>query len=327
MKNIQFGVLLLLVLGLIANTIYEKIASKRTPSYILEEKAYQFKEKIVVEIPKELFFAGEKVPLEDAEVLSRVDREFYVNAFWHANTALVIKRAAFWLPQFEKILTDNGIPADFKYIPIIESTLTNVISPAGATGFWQFMPDAAAETGLEVSEDVDERYNPIKSAYAAVKYFKQAHTKFKNWTLVAAAYNMGMGGIEGVLAYQRVNSYYDLYLNPETSRYVMRAIAFKDIYENPEKYGYARAGNATQVPTRSVNVNKSIEDLAEWAINQKVTYKIVKEYNPWLRTKKLTVKQGKSYIIMLPKDYRPNAPLREATGDAPIRVDSATTAN
>ena len=327
MKNIQFGVLLLLVLGLIANTIYEKIASKRTPSYILEEKAYQFKEKIVVEIPKELFFAGEKVPLEDAEVLSRVDREFYVNAFWHANTALVIKRAAFWLPQFEKILTDNGIPADFKYIPIIESTLTNVISPAGATGFWQFMPDAATETGLEISEDVDERYNPIKSAYAAVKYFKQAHSKFKNWTLVAAAYNMGMGGIEGVLAYQRVNSYYDLYLNPETSRYVMRAIAFKDIYENPEKYGYARAGNAAQVPTRTVNVNKSIENLAEWAISQKVTYKIVKEYNPWLRTKKLTVKQGKSYIITLPKDYKPNAPLREAIGDAPTRMDSATTAN
>ncbi len=327
MKNIQFGVLLLLVLGLIANTIYEKIASKRTPSYILEEKAYQFKEKIVVEIPKELFFAGEKVPLEDAEVLSRVDREFYVNAFWHANTALVIKRAAFWLPQFEKILTDNGIPADFKYIPIIESTLTNAISPAGATGFWQFMPDAAAETGLEVSEDVDERYNPIKSAYAAVKYFKQAHSKFKNWTLVAAAYNMGMGGIEGVLAYQRVTSYYDLYLNPETSRYVMRAIAFKDIYENPEKYGYARAGNATQVPTRTINVNKSIADLAEWAISQKVTYKIVKEYNPWLRTKKLTVKQGKNYIITLPKDYKPNAPLREATSDAPTRMDSATTAN
>ena len=326
MKNIQFGVLLLLVLGLIANTIYEKIASKRTPSYILEEKAYQFKEKIVVEIPKELFFAGEKVPLEDAEVLSRVDREFYVNAFWHANTALVIKRAAFWLPQFEKILTDNGVPADFKYIPIIESTLTNAISPAGATGFWQFMPDAAAETGLEISDDVDERYNPIKSAYAAVKYFKQAHGKFKNWTLVAAAYNMGMGGIEGVLAYQRVNSYYDLYLNPETSRYVMRAIAFKDIYENPEKYGYARAnasGGYMQAPTRVINVNKSIEDLAEWAINQKVTYKIVKEYNPWLRTKKLTVKLGKNYVITLPKDYKPNAPLRTDS----IKKDSTEITN
>ena len=131
-----------------------------------------------------------------------------------------------------------------------------------------------------------------------------------------------MGGIEGVLAYQRVNSYYDLYLNPETSRYVMRAIAFKDIFENPEKYGYPRinsvSGSYAQVPTRTINVNKSIENLAEWAISQKVTYKIVKDYNPWLRTKKLTIKQGKSYVITLPKDYKPNAPLR---------VDSLETVN
>ncbi|MBP7399241.1 MAG: lytic transglycosylase domain-containing protein, partial [Chitinophagales bacterium] len=191
-----------------------------------------------IKLPKELSFAGEKVPMQDFEVRERLDRELTVNSYWHSNTLQNLKLAHRWFPTIEKILAENNIPDDFKFVALAESGLRNVVSPASAEGYWQFLAGTAKEYGLKVNEQVDERYDVEKSTQAATKYFANAYKKFNNWTLAAASYNVGMGAIEKNLTYQDVSNYYDLYLNTETSRYIFRILAFKVIYENTEKFGF-----------------------------------------------------------------------------------------
>jgi hypothetical protein len=257
-----------------------------------------------LEIPDSFSFCNEAVPLKESDVRERFDREMHVNVFWHSSTYLVVKRANKWFPRIEEILKEQGIPEDFKYLVVVESALTNVISPAGATGFWQFLPETAKNYGLEVGEEVDDRYDPIKSTYAACKYFKQSYKKFGNWALVAASYNMGLTGVENALRDQQVSSYYDLALNEETSRYLFRILAFKEIFENKSKYGFNVKQEYLYKPVKLayVEVNQSIPNLVEFAIKNKITYKTLKIHNPWLRKNSLTVETGKTYKIALPKE-------------------------
>ncbi|MDW8287191.1 MAG: lytic transglycosylase domain-containing protein, partial [Flammeovirgaceae bacterium] len=187
MKNFQNAVILILLLGLIGYTVYDKMTE--IPCMSTEERLALANTHI--EIPESFSFCGEAVPLKEPDVRERLDREMHINVFWHASTFLVIKRANKWFPRIEQILKEQGIPEDFKYLVVVESALTNVISPAGATGFWQLLPETAKVFGLEITEEIDDRYDPIKSTYAACKYIKQAYKKFGNWTLVAASYNMG----------------------------------------------------------------------------------------------------------------------------------------
>jgi membrane-bound lytic murein transglycosylase D len=256
----------------------------------------------IFETPKKVFFAGEEVPLHYEDVRERYEREIYVNAYWQSNMILLLKRAPKYLQQIEDILKKNNIPEDFKYVAIAESGLLNVTSSAGAKGFWQIMPATAKEYNLEVSDEVDERYHLEKSTEAACKYLRSAYARFGNWTAVAASYNMGMGGYQKRKQDQKFESYYDLFLNEETSRYVFRILAFKAIFENPEKFGYDLPASEyyKHHPMRELKVNQSIPDLATWAIKHQSNYKYLKIHNPWLRDKKLTVSNGKSYIIKLP---------------------------
>ncbi len=253
-------------------------------------------------LPDSLTFAGEEVPLSTPDVKERLDREIYVNAYWHSNMIMLMKRSTKFLPEIEKILAENGIPDDFKYLAIAESALMNVTSPAGARGFWQFMRDTGREFGLEITGDVDERYHMEKATIAATKYLKEAHEKFGDWTSVAASYNMGQTGFSRRQNQQLSQNYYDLYLNEETSRYMFRILAFKVIFENPSKYGF----NLTEedfyyLPEfKEVKVQEDIKDLASWARQQDSNYKSLKLYNPWLRDRKLKVKNRDSYIIRLP---------------------------
>ena len=177
---------------------------------------------------------AKRSPLDKHYVLERLDRELLVNTFWHSNSILVLKRAAKYFPIIEPILQENGIPNDFKYLAVIESGLTHVTSSAGAEGFWQFMPQTARDYGLEVSGDIDERLHLIKSTKSAAAYLKDAYVEFGNWTLAAAAYNAGVQRIKSSLEEQQTNSYYDLFLNEETSRYMYRMLATKLIFESPE---------------------------------------------------------------------------------------------
>jgi membrane-bound lytic murein transglycosylase D len=255
------------------------------------------------DLPKELTFAGEKVPLEIEDVKERLEREIYVNAYWQSNMILLMKRSSKFLPEIEKMLKENGIPDDFKYLAMAESALMNVASPAGAKGFWQIMESTGKEYGLEISKDVDERYNLEKATFAASKYLNKAHGKFRDWTAVAASYNMGQSGFSRRQADQLAQNYYDLYLNDETSRYLFRILAFKVIFENPGEFGFhmRESDFYKNPPLKKITVTRDIKNLASWAKQQGSNYKELKLYNPWLRDRDLNVKRGKSYGIVRPE--------------------------
>ncbi len=257
---------------------------------------------VSIDIPEAISFAGEPVPLTMPDVRESFDKELQINTYWHSNTLFLIKRANRWLPQIDSVLEKNGIPPDFKYLPLIESALLNDVSPKDAVGFWQILKTSGKEFGLEITNEVDERYDPIKATVAACKYLKQAHGKFGSWTLAAASYNRGMSGVNKSLENQNVKSYYDLHLNDETSRYVFRIIAIKEIVENPQKYGFKlKQGHLYQrEKLRHVQVTESIKDLISFAQQQGINYKLLKRHNPWLRGERLTVNKGRSYLIAIP---------------------------
>lgn len=257
---------------------------------------------ISYDLPDQISFAGEMVPLDRSDLREQIDKELQINIYFHSNTIFLIKRAHQWLPQFELVLKKHGIPDDFKYLPLIESGLLNVVSPANAVGFWQIVKSAGKENGLEISREVDQRYDPMKSAEAACKYIKKAYSKFGNWTLVAASYNRGMSGLGRAIEKQKVDSYYDLFLNEETARYVFRIIAIKEIIENPERYGFKISPQHLyqQDSVRMVEVDSTIPDLVDFALAQGTNYKLLKRFNPWLRDDRLTVRKNETYQIALP---------------------------
>jgi membrane-bound lytic murein transglycosylase D len=253
-------------------------------------------------LPDSIDFAGERAPLHISDVKERLDRELLVNANLDATTLLVIKRANRAFPTIEPILKKYGVPDDFKYLAVIESNLVNAVSPAGARGIWQFMPETARERGMEVNDMVDERYHLEKATEAACKYFLDAKARFASWTLAAASYNGGMSGVNRQIEMQKVTDYYDLLLTEETSRYVFRILALKEIMKNPEKYGFAigQQDLYAQLPTKKISVDSSITDLASFAKSQGINYKILKIHNPWLRDKKLLNASRKVYAIEIP---------------------------
>ncbi len=253
-------------------------------------------------MPATVSFAGEPLPLNDFEVRERLDRELTVNGYWHSNMIQNLKLSNRWFPIIEPILKENNIPDDFKYLAIAESGLRNVISPSEAHGYWQFLKATGLQYGLTINAEIDERYDMEKSTLAATKYLKDAYAKFNNWTLAAASYNAGMGAIEGAVNYQKQDAYYDLYLKDETSRYIFRAVAYKIIFENNEKYGFFLTPEDLYNPLeyKLVKVNTSIPDLAVFANEHGTNYKMLKFYNPWLRSNLLTVKAGASYELKLP---------------------------
>lgn len=256
-----------------------------------------------LDIPEKLDFAGELVPLEDPDIYERADREFTVNTYWQSNTLLILKRANKYFPIIEPILRRNNIPDDFKYLAVIESSLTNAVSPSGASGFWQFMRPAAKEYNLEVTDQVDERYHLEKATQAACDYFNKAKRITGSWTMAAAAYNAGMTGVNTQATFQQTKNYYDLWLSTETSRYVFRILAMKEIMKHPKKYGFIfdKKHLYNELPTTNVMVDSTISNLTDFAKSQNITYKDLKLYNPWLRDKKLDNEDGKTYYIRIPK--------------------------
>lgn len=254
--------------------------------------------------PTAVDFAGESAPLKVTDVKERLDREILINANLHSTTTLIIKRANRVFPIIEPILQKYNVPDDFKYLAVIESGLTNAVSSAGARGVWQFMSDTAKEKGMEVNEIVDERYHLEKSTEAACKYLLSAKEKFGTWTLAAASYNGGMSGISKKIEEQKVTNYYDLALTEETSRYVFRILALKEIMKQPAKYGFSIFSSDlySQIPTKKIEIDSTINDLTSFAMSQGINYKILKIHNPWLRDKKLLNPTKKKYEIEIPTE-------------------------
>jgi hypothetical protein len=298
MKKITRPLLLILIfiLSIIffnAGNIPDKTLEKNTSS------TYNIK---ALKIPNGLSFAGEKVPTELNDIKERMDRELLVNTYWQSNGLLLIKRAHKYFPLIEPLLKKYGIPDDFKYLAVAESGLENNSSSAGAAGFWHFLKSSAKEYGLEVNQNVDERYNLEKATEVAAKYLKKSKKRFGTWTLAAAAYNAGNARIARNLKKQQVTNYYDLLLNSETSRYVFRIVALKEVLSNPKKYGFEfEEDDLYNLPDiKTVKVDTVITNIASFAKKFKTNYKELKLHNTWLRENKLNNKSRKLYKIRIP---------------------------
>ena len=292
------SLVLMIIIALVMSIVAIKTANKRPIS--LEQIVIQSHD---IEFCDNIYFAGEKVPLEMFNIRERYERELLSNTYFHSNTMVLLKRSKRWFPVIEPILKEYGVPDDFKYLCVIESYLSNVVSPAGAAGFWQFMKGTAQEYDLEISKEVDMRYNVELETEAACKYFLKAYERFGSWTLVAAAYNAGSTRVAKFMKEQGATSYYDLLMAEETERYVFRILAIKTIFENPEKYGIYVSNELSYQPYKyyTVKVDKDVKNWAEFAKEHDITYKLLKVFNPWLRSNSLKVKNGKVYEIKIPK--------------------------
>jgi membrane-bound lytic murein transglycosylase D len=255
-------------------------------------------------LPAELTFAGERIPLDNFDTRESLERELLTSAYRHSSTILIIKRANRFLPSIEKILKENGIPDDFKYLVAAESEFSNMVSPAGATGFWQIMQETGREQGLQIDNEVDERYNLEKSTKFACDYFKKSYEKYANWTLAAASYDGGRGAIDDQIAIQHQNDYYNLLLAEETARYIFRVMAYKMIITNPEAYGFRISKDDLYPELRyyEVKVDTAVTDFSKFADHFGTNYKMIKYLNPWLRKPFLSAKQNRTYLIKIPED-------------------------
>lgn len=255
---------------------------------------------IIPKIPNSMELCGETIDLTDIDVRDRLDREILANAYFHSSTMLYLKRANRFFPAIEKMLKEKNIPDDIKYLSVIESGLSHATSPAGARGFWQFMPETAEEFDLEVNDYIDERLNLEKSTFAACNYLSLAKDSLQDWFLAIASYNRGVGGVRSDLKWQESTDYFDTHMNNETGRYIFRMMAIKLIMENPREYGYDLSKMELYPPyqTKAIKVSGGIKDVAKWAVNNGVNYKIVKILNPWILKNSLPSNQ--TFEILLP---------------------------
>ena len=278
-----------------ASLLAMPLAAQRTPVV--------FSDVYSPEVPASVTLCGEKISLDPVDRYERFDREIASIAYTHGTTMLMIKRANRYFPELSKILKENGVPQDMLYLACVESSLNpRAYSPAKAAGLWQFMATTAKEYGLEVNDEVDERYNIEKATAAAARYLKKAYAKYGNWPSVMAAYNGGMTRISKELGSQNADTSLDLYLVEETTRYPYRIMAMKTLMENPSAYGFHLRDNQLYQPRkyRTVEVSGPVPDWAAWAKKQGITYSILREENPWIRSKSLTNKSGKTYKGRIP---------------------------
>lgn len=304
-KNILAGIGLVATTAVCVQAVQQDDDTQRIdPEIKKTDKLVNDYNVYAIPLPETLDFAGEPVPLDNPDIRERLDRELLVNTYWQSNGLLLIKRAAKYFPIIEPILEEEGLPDDFKYLAVIESGLTQAVSPARATGFWQILRSTGRELGLEVNDNVDERYNIELSTRAACKYLKNSKENLGSWTLAAAGYNAGNAGMSRRLDQQNVNGYYDLLLGEETGRYVFRILALKQILADPERYGFnfKEEHLYEKVPSYKVKVDTVVTDFVQFAEHFGINYKILKLHNPWLREDHLNNASRKEYQIEIPKE-------------------------
>lgn len=298
-RNVSYFLLLLLVVALILGSVVYQQQQRDVSTPGTNKQYYKI---VPLIIPDTLSFAGEPVPLDIFYVREALDRELSVNTYWHSSTLQLIKYAHRWFPMIDTILINHGIPLDFRYMPLVESGLQNMVSPAHAVGFWQLLKSTARENGLEVDKEVDERYDVEKSTRAACRYLKKSYERFGSWTLVVASYNAGKKRIARFMKQQKAESFYDLLVDDETSRYIYRMLALKMIFENPEHYGFyiEPSQEYPVIPTHTVAVNGAVKDWTDFAHAHGISYKLLKYFNPWLRKGYLRNPRHKTYKIKIP---------------------------
>lgn len=275
----------------VAGEVLDEAASTKLPQIITS-----------VNLSKSYDFAGEVVPADNFDAMERLDRELSVNSYWHSSTLLNLKASHRYFPVIEPILAKHGVPGDLKYIAVIESNLRNETSPAGAKGIWQFMKSTAEHYGLEINSEVDERLHLEKATEAACRYLKDYYEQFGSWTLAAAAYNMGGPRVKRLLEEQKAQTYYDLNLGSETSRYVFRIIAMKEIMQDPVAFGFYVNDPDLYQPLEynTVTVDSTVSNWGDFAAQHGTSYRMLKVFNPWLIDNTLTNRGKKAYEIKIP---------------------------
>lgn len=255
-------------------------------------------------VPEYVIFAGDTIDLTRADLRERMDRELIAFNFTHSTSVLMIKRANKIFPQVEPILKECGLPDDLKYLMTIESNLDpEAKSTAGACGLWQFMEASGRQYGLEVNDNIDERYNIEKATRAACKYLLEAYEKYGDWMTVAASYNAGQAGITRKLESQQVASGLDLVLVNETSRYMFRLLTCKMFFENPQAFGFKFVAQDLYPyipPKKVVTVTETVPDLVKFAKDNGVTYLQLKQENLWLRDSSLKDASHRTYKVAIP---------------------------
>jgi membrane-bound lytic murein transglycosylase D len=291
----------LLSAAVISSFAFRETNSDEAPVDVKDGRKLQY-EWYIPDAPKAITFAGEHAPMKRWDVKEYLDREILSNSYRHAATFEILRSKTRYFPVIEARLKANGVPDDFKYLCVAESALTNATSSAGAKGFWQFMKDTGPRYGLEITNEVDERYHVTKATDAACRYLNEAYSKFGSWTAAAASYNCGQAGYNKQVVFQNRTNYYDLMLPEETMRYIFRILAFKHIMTNPQELGFNVLPQDEYLPikTRKITVSQSIPDLAVFAQNNGSDYKMLKLLNPWLRERTLTITGAKTYEIELP---------------------------
>jgi len=302
-KKIFLALLFVLLAGTSGYLVFSKPqqVSWLSQKPLLSEQNYRI---ISFDLPDELYFADVRTPLELFYTRESLERELIVNTYWHSSTLLLLKRANRWFPIIEPILAAHQIPDDFKYLAMIESSLTNARSPAGAVGFWQFLEGTAKDYGLEVSKDVDERYHLEIATAAACRYLLKSYERYNDWALVAAAYNAGNRRISNFMEDQMADSYFDLLMAEETERYLFRILAVKLIHQDPERFGFYPELEKLypSLAFKPLLITQSVDNWAEFCQAHGISYKLLKMYNPWLRSNQLKVKRGKEYVIKMPAE-------------------------
>jgi len=298
-----FAIMLLLSTGFVFTVL--------VAAYSQQQGTHEYEESTPVAvswaIPENVTFAGEAMPLQNFDTRESLDRELNATAYRHGSTLLTIKRAGRYFPEIEKILKEYGIPDDFKYLACAESDLSNVISPAGATGFWQIMEGTGKESGMRINKEIDERYDLAQSTRFACDYFRRAYEKYGSWTMAAASYNNGLSGLSEQVDIQKETNYYDLLLNAKTARYIFRIVSLKLVMSEPEKYGFNIGSGEMYkpVPYYEVKVDTAVTSFEQFAKQFDTNYKILKFLNPWLRKPFLTNNERREYLIRVPeKDAR-----------------------
>lgn len=283
---------------------------KSAPVQIIQNSEFGFA--TIPNLPESMTFAGKKILIQDEDIIERLDREVLTNAYYQSATTQMLKRANRWFPLIERILKEEKIPDDFKYLAVIESGLVQATSPVGAQGFWQFMPYTAKQYDLEINDEIDERLHVEKSTRAACAYLRDAQDTLKDWLLSSASYNRGIGGVRQDMRWQGTDNYFDTDQNSETARYVFRILAVKLIFENPKAYGFNTDKIKLYEPfkTKRVVVKQSIPNLAKWALEKGINFKILTKLNPWLKGNKLTIK-NKTYQLLLPSESENLKPYKQ----------------
>lgn len=301
LKKVLLGILFVVLAGTSGWLFFQAPQHTywRSQGTVLNDQNYRI---VSFTLPEELYFADVRVPLEIFHTRESLERELLVNTYWHSSTLLLMKRANRWFPVIEPILELYQIPEDFKYLAMIESNLSNARSPSGAVGFWQFLEGTAKDYGLEINRDVDERYHIENATAAACRYLSDSYARFGDWALVAAAYNAGNRRISNFLEEQLADSYFDLLMAEETERYLYRILAMKIIMQDPKRFGFYPEIEKLYhpLPYQPMVIDKSIDNWAVFCQQHGITYKLLKMYNPWLRTNRLTVRRGKEYVIKMP---------------------------